>query len=147
MTKSNSERKGLFGLQVTVHHGGKPRQELKAGIWRQELKPRLWKNTSHWLAPWPSTFVNQPSPTCPATAPPTVGWAFPHQLAIKKMPHKVLERWLSGYQHLLPFQRTQVQFPTPRSGCSQPPITPDPDTSGLCGQLHSLAPTHTDIHT
>jgi hypothetical protein len=40
---------GLFGLQVTAHHQGKPGQEFQAGTWRQDLKQRPWGGTANWL--------------------------------------------------------------------------------------------------
>lgn len=35
-----------------------------------------------------------------------------------------LEKWLSCYKCLLLFQRTGAEFPAPRSGSSQAPMTP-----------------------
>jgi hypothetical protein len=47
--KATWRRKGLINLQVTVYHGGKLKQEFKAGVWKQELKQRPWRNTAYWL--------------------------------------------------------------------------------------------------
>lgn len=46
--KTTWEGKGLFllnGFQVISHHGGKFRQELKAGTWS-----RRWRDAVYWLA-------------------------------------------------------------------------------------------------
>jgi hypothetical protein len=44
---------------------------------------------------------------CPWMAPLTVGWASPHQ-SLRK--YQGLERWLSGYEHWLLFQRSWFQI-------------------------------------
>lgn len=44
-----SGAESFLGLQNTVHHHGKARQQLKAGTCRQELKQRQL-NVSFWLA-------------------------------------------------------------------------------------------------
>ena len=46
---------GLFGLQVTAYHQGKPRQGFQAGTWRQDLKQRPWGGTAYWLVSHGST--------------------------------------------------------------------------------------------
>lgn len=53
MTKRNLGKEGLtssYNSQVTVHHGGKPGQELKGEVWRRELRQRPWRDTANWLA-------------------------------------------------------------------------------------------------
>lgn len=62
-----------------------------------------------------------------------------------------LERWLRGYEHLLPFKKTQAQLPVSILGCSQPPITQAPrDTacpSGFYGHHnHVHIPVYKHIH-
>lgn len=63
----------LFGLQVTVLHQGKPRQELKAGTEAE--------TTACWFACLACLFIH-PKTTCPGVAPPTAGCVLPHQLLV-----------------------------------------------------------------
>lgn len=51
-----------------------------------------------------------------------------------------LEPWLSGYEHALCFQKSQVQFSAPTSDGLQPPVSPLPGesvTSGFLVDFHS----------
>lgn len=41
--KQIGEKGVYFTLQLTVHHGGKPKQKIKAGTWIQGVKQRLWE--------------------------------------------------------------------------------------------------------
>lgn len=62
---------GLFGLQVTSSRG------------IEELKQRPWRNAAYCLLYF--FFSLGPQPTYLGMTPPIVGWAFLHQLAIKKI--------------------------------------------------------------
>ena len=67
-----------------------------------------------------------------------------------------LEGWLSVYECLLLLERTQVQFQTPWSGSSQPPVTPTPgdSTCSLAAEsnskhtarIHVYTHAHTNTH-
>lgn len=37
-------------LKITVHHGGKSGQKLKAGAWRQEVNQKPQKKAAYWIA-------------------------------------------------------------------------------------------------
>lgn len=83
MTKRNLGKERVYLVlhsHITVHHPGKPRQELKAGIWKQELKQRPQKNAACWFDPklMFSYFLMQSRPTCLGMALPTMHWAFTH---------------------------------------------------------------------
>jgi hypothetical protein len=54
-----------------------------------------------------------------------------------------LERWLSGWEHVLVPQRTHVQFPAP----TKKPTTAGNSNFTLCTQLHTHIHTHTNTHT
>ena len=75
--KQHGEERVSFTLQLTVHHGGKSGQELKAGTWRQKLKQRPQRNDAYWLALLGLfiliSYTIQDIPTCVGTTPPTVG--------------------------------------------------------------------------
>lgn len=47
-----------------------------------------------------------------------------------------LEGWLSGSEHLLLLQRSQIQFPESISSGSHLPVTPTPDKSNI--SFHTL---------
>lgn len=62
-----------------------------------------------------------------------------------------LEKWLSGYEHILLLQRTLVPFSAPTSGQSQPPVIPAPaDLTSLASIMgtytHVYIPLHTHTH-
>lgn len=68
----------------------------------------------------------------------------------------VSERWHSSLEHILLFQRPQVQFPVPGLGSSQAPVTPAPGnqcpllaplgTALECTSSQGHGHTHTKIH-
>lgn len=53
--------------QVTVHHRGKLRQEVKAEIWRQELQQKPWRDNAYCFAF--SCLLSLPSHTSQAHLP------------------------------------------------------------------------------
>lgn len=46
-------------------------------------------------------------------------------------PHAKVDRNVNSKAGAMAHQRTSVLFSAPRSGCSQPPLTPDPGVSAL----------------
>lgn len=70
-----------FILNFTVHHQGKPKQKLKAGIWKLGLKQTLEEFCLLACSPGPPTH---------GIVMTTLDCAFPHQLHIKKMPRQTL---------------------------------------------------------
>lgn len=80
MTKTNQGEKRVYLsmlFQITAHHQGKSRKELK-----QEPKDKLQRNTAYRLAsslPPSDCVCIQPGNTCLGMVPPTVGWALWHQ--------------------------------------------------------------------
>lgn len=87
--------KNLLGLYflVSTHHWERKRQEVRERK-RQEVKEEQredpCRNTYCLLACSlrliPASFLTQPRTTCSGVTPPKVGWAFLHQLTIKKIP-------------------------------------------------------------
>lgn len=84
---------------ITAYHWGAPGQEFK-----QKQRQEPW-NTGLLLVSCLVCFPTQPRTTCPRLAPPTVGWAFPHQSVIKKM--------LQRAQANLTEANSQLKFPLP----------------------------------
>lgn len=77
MTRRNLGEERVYlvlHFHITVHHPGKPRQELKAGIWKQELKQMIMEECC--LLP---CSPRQPSTNYPGLAVLTEGWTIPHQ--------------------------------------------------------------------
>lgn len=72
-------RNGLLRLQFTTYHQGKLRQELKFN--HQGI-------TAYWLAFHSSLnmHLRESRAPCAEMAPPTEGWALPHQSLVTKMP-------------------------------------------------------------
>lgn len=58
-------------FQITVHHQGKLRQNLKAGTWRQEVEKRPRKSAAYWtaLCGLLRCFLIQPRATWPRVTP------------------------------------------------------------------------------
>lgn len=67
-----------------------------------ETKPGPQRTAGHWLLSLvcPVTFLTQPRSTSLGMAPPTVGWALLCQLAIKKMPQRLVHRPISWKKFL-----------------------------------------------
>lgn len=78
--KGSWRGKGLFGLQITVHHPGKLWCQLK-----EKLEGRKGSRNpgAYWLIS--SAFLMYLRPPCVGMAPPMVIWVLPHQLAMEKM--------------------------------------------------------------
>lgn len=68
-----------------LHHDRKPRQELTAGPWREEMRQKPWKKLPY------LGMVLGPSSVKDGFLP-TVGWALPHQLTIRKVSHRHVYR-------------------------------------------------------
>ena len=89
------EGKGLFclGSHIIVHHWRKSGQELKqgrnleAGADAEAMEECCLLVCSSWLVQ-PAFFI-EATTTSPGMAPPTMGWALPHQSLIKKMPYRL----------------------------------------------------------
>jgi hypothetical protein len=62
--------------------------EVCSGVWRQELMQRPQRSTAYLIAlsGLLSYLLNTASLMCPRMALLTVGWAFPHQSLLKKIP-------------------------------------------------------------
>lgn len=63
--------------------GSQCRNSNRAGTWKQELTQSPWRS-----AAYPACFLTE-ARTCPGMAPPTVGWDFPRQSLIRKIPRRV----------------------------------------------------------
>lgn len=86
MSKATRRGKGLSQLRsITeeVRTGTQMQQEPWGRNW-----PRTWRDAC--LLPCSACFLIEPGTTCPGMVPPTVGWAFPHQLLIKNMPYRLV---------------------------------------------------------
>lgn len=91
---------GLFGLQVkALIRGSQGRIEAEILAKQSVLLP--------WSAQLP--FLYSPGP--PTEVPPSVGWAFPHQSAIKKMPQQACPQGQSdGDSSLIEILSSQVHL-------------------------------------
>lgn len=80
------EERLFFGLQLTVCHQGMLGKKLKSGSWRQKLKQR-WRNSAcgFLFLVHSACFLRQRKNRSQGMAPPTVGWALPHNSLINRM--------------------------------------------------------------
>jgi hypothetical protein len=81
-------RKSLFQFTLPV--------DSRPSLREQELEGRRWCRghggillNGLFLMACSACFLIEPRTTCPGMAPPTMGWALPHQSLIKKMPYRL----------------------------------------------------------
>jgi hypothetical protein len=68
------EKRVYFSLQLTVHHEGKPKQELQAGtMWEAGAEAETMEEMA-----CPVSSLRQLSPACPEAALPKMDWALQH---------------------------------------------------------------------
>jgi len=92
VTKSNSGRGG--SIQLTLPDDSPSLREVEGGNSRQEPGGRLIISLLSGFCS--ARLLIQPRPTCLGMVPPTVGQAFLHQLASKKMLHRHTHRPMDG---------------------------------------------------
>jgi hypothetical protein len=75
-------------ISQSIIEGNQDRNSHGAGTWKQKPIQRPWRRMLTGLLPiaWSACFLIEPRTTSPGMAPPTMGWALPHQSVIKKMP-------------------------------------------------------------
>jgi hypothetical protein len=72
-----------------ITEGSQDRNSERAGTWRQELMQRPWREllTGLFMVAFSACFLIEPRATSSGMATPTLGWNFPHQSLINKMPY------------------------------------------------------------